>query len=113
MLAKSSLLKGRDYPAVAVLNEHAIAIYGGFRHAYAFKNDGIVFDTEKKTCKKILGGESDLKFYSYCQAQQVGSEHFVTVGEADDNNIHTVLLVAASNGSYYETRSIRNYGSSY
>lgn len=109
MLAELTQLNRRLNPAVAVLNEHAIAVFGGFYYEQQI-NNGIVFDTEQKTCKRILGGEEDVKFISQSLAQQVSNDQFITVGKAKDGNIHMVCLIASSNGSHYETRSIYDYG---
>ena len=49
VLAELTLLNRRLNPAVAVLNERAIAVFGGFYYEQQI-NSGIVFDTEQKTC---------------------------------------------------------------
>ena len=103
------MLIDRRRPAVALLNDLTIAVYSGSNDRYIL-NNGIVFHVEKNTCTKILGGNEELKFYSFAQAQQVEGEHFVTLGHVDDGHIHMMQLTATSNGSYYETRSIRDYG---
>ena len=64
ILSESNQLVGRWHLAVAILNDHSIAIYGG-RSPGKFSNKGIVFDTQSKTCMRILGGENDLKFQCF------------------------------------------------
>ena len=76
-------------------------------------NDGDVFNTKNNSCKYILGREEDKSFECFTQAQQVGAEKFITVGNDSPNNsgnIRMICLTAVAGGRHYELRSIHNFG---
>ena len=91
-----------------MINEHKIACFGG-----SDRSDGFVVDLRDNSIYSILGAENDLSFTCNNQEQRIGSQKFVTIFDARSDIstfIHILQLFAGSHGSYFETRSIRNFG---
>ena len=107
VIVQRSNLFFRLLPAVAVLSQCLIACFSG-QAGTEVLSDGFVLDLRDNSFMKILGAENDLKFHCFSEVQQTGSQHFITLGQDSAMNLHLVSL--SQDGSYFETRSVINYG---
>ena len=60
--------------------------------------------------QKIFGAESHFKFNCTSQVQRVGNEKYVTLGQKEDGNVHLVQFYASSQGTYFKTSSLKDFG---
>ena len=104
-------LTRRMYPAAAILDDHTIAVYGGYNYKTGVLNDGFVLDKERKTVQKILGTDKDVKMQCTSPVQEVGNQNYITVGDDSDGNVIMVRLSVKNNGSIFELRCVEDYGS--
>ena len=62
---------------MAILNDHAFAIYGGKKEDAT--SDVIVIDFKSQTLEVIKGTASELRFECFNKVQQIDNENFVTL----------------------------------
>ena len=63
IISRPTQMMHRGGIAVAIIEEHLIAVYGGFTELTEL-NDGYMFDTNRNTFEPILGDNKD--FRSWC-----------------------------------------------
>ena len=108
IIAEDELIN-RRYAAIAVMNESSFAVFGG-RTGFSNTNNGYLFNVNTREVKPNLGSANDLAFECHSEVHRITKQKFVVLGQGSDFNLHKVELYTNKSCSYFEARSIANYG---